>query len=351
MNAGDNFQVPHGFEAAHEEWLACGGQQFRRKHIIGSRYDYYDTRYWALVRQSVLARDSSTCFRCGGIASYVHHLHYTFRGEDHLHPETLVSICGPCHQIVEYARLADSLLTKIRRRISLCKGFLEDRAGCLTQNAVHVTARLLGYQDELAELEELFATKTPYRNARIKPAEAEAISERFREIRDAHEERAMDLVSGWEGSEKEKAARLLPMLEREIPKVEKFIAKVLAPVSFDGVNRGPLRRNLSAETVADCGEKFSGTEALVVGIKFHRGHLNGIALGERTRLVREPANAYDPNAIRVNLQNGETLGYLTKEFAAVLARQMDAGGDADAQISKIVRDKVYIAVTVAKSGS
>ena len=359
MNASENFQVPVGFEVAHEEWLALGGKKFlcmpgkltpvheaslaaRGQHYI-THSDYYKTRYWALVRQAVLARDSATCFRCREPASYVHHLFYTFRGEDHLHPETLVSICRPCHQIVEYARLAESLLTKIHRRISLCRGFLEDRRGCLDQNAAHVAARLLGYQDELAELEELFTTGTPFKNPRIKSAaEAEAISERFRGVREAYEKRAADLVSRWEGGEKEKAERLIPMLELEIPKVEKFIAKVLEPI-FPSAER--LEKNRQGYTVTKAKSNVSGVEALVVGIKFHRGHTGGIVSGESVQLVREPDNAYDPNAIRVNLQTGETLGYLTKEFAAVFAKQLDAGDEVQAQVSKIVRDKVYIAVS------
>jgi hypothetical protein len=134
-----NVQVPAGFEIAHEEWLANGGKEFRRKFNAGAHYNYYRTRYWALVRQAVLARDSATCFRCRGTASYVHHLNYNFTGEDHLHPEILVSVCGRCHQVVEYARLAESLISKISRRISLCEGFLEDRQGCLDQNGARIS--------------------------------------------------------------------------------------------------------------------------------------------------------------------------------------------------------------------
>jgi len=347
MNADSELQVPTGFEIAHEEWLASGGKEFRRKHSIGTHFGYYETRYWALVRQAVLARDSATCFRCQGSAGYVHHLNYNFTGRDHLYPENLVSVCGPCHQMVEYARLAESLMSKIRRRISLCRGFLEDRAGCLDQNAAHVTARFLEYQDELAELEKLFATNMPYKNPRIKSAaEAEEISEQFREVREAYEKRAIELVSGWKGSEKEKAERLIPMLELEIPKVEKFVAKVLEPVSPDAERLG---KNWYGDAVTKSKSNVSGVEALVVGIKFHRGHTDGIVSGETVDLVREPENAYDPNAIRVNLANGETLGYLTKEFAAVFAKQLDAGIDIQAHVSKIVREKVYVAVSPRQS--
>jgi len=336
VNAESDFQVPTGFDFAHEEWLSRGGKEFRRKYA-GADFDYYETRYWALVRQAVLARDSATCFSCQGSAGYVHHLSYNFTGEDHLHPETLVSVCGQCHQMVEYARLAESLMSKMRRRFSLCTGFLEDRRGCLDQNAAHVYARLLEYQDELAELQTLFATGTPYTNPRIKSeAEAEVVVSRFRQERQAYEEQAADLVSAWEGSEKEKAERFLPMLTLEIQKCQKFAAEVLKPVS---PRARQSERARPAEAVSESGSKASEVEALVVGIKFHRGNANGIASGEKVQLAREPNNAYDPSAIRVNLKTGETLGYLTKEVAAVFAKQLDAGGDVQAQVSKIVRDE------------
>jgi hypothetical protein len=51
----------------------------------------------------------------------------------------------------------------------------------------------------------------------------------------------------------------------------------------------------------------------------------------------------------VNLQTGEKLGYLTSEFAAVLAKRMDAGICVEAQVSRIVRDKVFVAVIVGNA--
>jgi hypothetical protein len=290
-------QVPTGFELAHEEWLAKGGEEFRRKYYAGAHFDYYQTRYWALVRQAVLARDSATCFRCQGSAGYVHHLTYTSTGEDHLHPETLAPVCGSCHQMVEYARLAESLMSKIRRRISLCTGFLEDRRGCLAQSAAHVYARLLEYQDEIAELQTLFSSGTPYTNPRRKSdAEAAAVVGRFPQERQGYEERAASLVAAWEGSEKEKAARLLPMLESEREKCQKFAAEVLEPVSPRARSSEQASR---AETVAESGSEASGVEVLVVGIKFHRGHAKGITSGEEVQLVREPHNPYEGGCGRV----------------------------------------------------
>ena len=342
MNAESGFQVPIGFDLAHEEWLAIGDEEFHVKCYSGGYNAFYGTRYWALVRQAVLARDSATCFRCQGSAAYVHHLRYDYFGLDHLHPETLVSICGLCHQLVEYARLAQSLIWRISSRFSVCKGFLEDVPNCRDQTTTHVYACLLEYRDEIAELQTLFAAGTPYTNRRTKSDGDfnEALS-RARIKSQAYEERAAKLIYAWQGSEKEKFKRLLPMLELEIQKCERFAAAVLEPVS----PRAPQpQRACSADVITESGSKASGVEALVVGIKFHRGNADGITAGENVQLVREPNNAYDPNAIRVNLRTGETLGYLTKEVAAVFAKQLDLGGDVRGQISKIIRDKVYVAV-------
>ena len=104
VNAESDFQVPIGFDLAHEEWLAIGGKQFQEECWSVGCFAVYRTRYWALVRQAIFARDSATCFRCQASAGHVHHLTYDFIGIDHLHPETLVSVCAPCHQLVEYGK-------------------------------------------------------------------------------------------------------------------------------------------------------------------------------------------------------------------------------------------------------
>ena len=335
--------VPTGFEAAHDEWLKIGGQTFRERHRFGAGPEFYRTYYWKLVRDAVLASKGFKCCRCNGDAKLVHHLNYDHVGEDHLHLESMAAVCKSCHGLVEYARNAESLISRISRRISLCKGFLSDRYR--EQNPAHICARLLEYQDKLAKLRNLFASKIHYRNPRIKSeAESEVIISRHQKERQAYEEQAVNLVSTWSGSEKEKAERLLPMLELEIQNCRNFIAEVFAPVP-------PHARQLSSsvEVEAVPESRSVALESLVVGIKFHRGHVDGIVEEDEVELVREPDNAYDPNAIQVKLQTGETLGYLTREFVAVLAKQMDAGSSFQAQVSRIVRDKVY--VSVAPSGA
>ena len=335
-------QVLPSFEASHAEWLRIGGLTFRKLHQFGPRPDFYRSQYWELVKQAFLTSKEFKCCRCSGNANLVHHLNYDCVGEDHLHPESLAAVCRSCHGLVEYARKAESLISRISRRISLCKGFLSDRYS--EQNAVHGCARLLEYQDELANLRNLFASKIHYRNPRIKSeSESEAVVDRFQQKRQAYEEKAASLVATWSGSEKEKAEQLLPMLELEIQNCRKFIAEVFEPVPPSSHSSGVEPKHaLVSEKIT------SGVESLVVGIKFHRGHINGIAQGDGVELAREPSNAYDSNAVQVKLQTGETLGYLTREFAAALAKQMDAGVIVQSEVSRIVRDKIYVAVVVGK---
>lgn len=54
-------------------------------------------------------------------------------------------------------------------------------------------------------------------------------------------------------------------------------------------------------------------------------HLQRLHEGERLYLIREKDNPYDPNAIRVLNTFGDTLGYLRRTLAAVLAPQVDQG--------------------------
>lgn len=63
------------------------------------------------------------------------------------------------------------------------------------------------------------------------------------------------------------------------------------------------------------GMKHRGSEELVASLKD----------GEPLTLVREPTNAYDPNAVQVWAQ-GTHVGYVKATNARALARYMDAGG-------------------------
>lgn len=50
------------------------------------------------------------------------------------------------------------------------------------------------------------------------------------------------------------------------------------------------------------------------------------AMGEFLELVREPNNAFDPNAIRVVNEDGDQLGYLARDAAEQIARDLDQRG-------------------------
>lgn len=331
--------APPGFEEAHAEWLRIGGQTFRENHRFGPRPDFYQSQYWNLVKEAVFISRGFKCCRCGTQATQVHHFNYDFVGEDHFHPETLVAICRPCHGLVEYARNAESLVSRISRRISLCKGFLKDQASYKDQDPVHIYARLLEYQDDLEKLRRLFRGNIFYSNPRLKTkAEREAVSIRFKLRNQEYHEKSAAIVSHWEGTEIEKSNRLLSMLALEIENCRKFVAEVFAPVSPHPAPPLPPTSPSALPT----------GESLVVGIKFHRGHVDGIRPGDAVQLVREANNTYDRNAVRVSLDSGETLGYLTREFAAKVARQLDAGASFQAQVSRIIADKCQIGLLVRK---
>jgi hypothetical protein len=58
--------------------------------------------------------------------------------------------------------------------------------------------------------------------------------------------------------------------------------------------------------------------------------------GDRLTLVREPDNAHDANAVRLEWQ-GHMLGYVPRRDNADLARQMDHGARVEARITELQR--------------
>ena len=57
----------------------------------------------------------------------------------------------------------------------------------------------------------------------------------------------------------------------------------------------------------------------------HAGFRDEFRPGALVTLVREPENAYDPNAVRVILSNGEMLGYIAKDDASTISSELAAG--------------------------
>ena len=89
--------------------------------------------------------------------------------------------------------------------------------------------------------------------------------------------------------------------------------------------------------------------ALVVGIKYHRGHAGGLTPGDLVQLVREPDNIHDSNAVQVKVLADELLGYIPGELAATLAQEIDAGMCTQARVSRFIRKSVYLAIIVGKT--
>ena len=65
----------------------------------------------------------------------------------------------------------------------------------------------------------------------------------------------------------------------------------------------------------------------IVGVNFRpadaREIVADLEIGEIVRLVRDPQNEYDPNAIPVHARDVHFVGFVPKGFAAQIADQMD----------------------------
>jgi hypothetical protein len=247
-------EVPSGYEAAHSEWLCQGAKAFHTRFQQSANDAFYRTHYWRLVRQATLQRDGYTCYRCGEQATQVHHLHYWFKWEDHLHPETLVSVCYMCHGVIEYAREAETLAPRIDRRISVCRRFADGSPCSEGGSPVKAFSRLLEYREKFAEIKRLYETGAHYNSNRV---EAEAIHKEKAQVatgvpsrlqgivylpleardaeldaRDAEFNRvAKAEIDSWTGSDREKAVRIIPLLEQELQNCLEFASRVVQPLA------------------------------------------------------------------------------------------------------------------------
>jgi hypothetical protein len=82
-------------------------------------------------------------------------------------------------------------------------------------------------------------------------------------------------------------------------------------------------------------------ETDVAGVMYNERHtmVPRLSLRERVRLIRQPDNAFDSNAIRIETQRGEELGFVARELAAHLAPYMDSCGQPiEATITELISD-------------
>jgi predicted secreted protein len=78
--------------------------------------------------------------------------------------------------------------------------------------------------------------------------------------------------------------------------------------------------------------------SLTAGLRYHEAKAvwDQMKIGDALTLVREPANPYDSNAVRVDW-NGHQLGYVPRAENEVIARQMDRGNRLQARIANLTK--------------
>ena len=83
----------------------------------------------------------------------------------------------------------------------------------------------------------------------------------------------------------------------------------------------------------------------IVGSTFCDGQrlFHALKEGDKVRLVREPRNKFDKNAVRVDNWGGSKLGYLPKDTAKMVSDYIAEGREFTARVSDITgRDKANL---------
>ncbi len=78
----------------------------------------------------------------------------------------------------------------------------------------------------------------------------------------------------------------------------------------------------------------------VAGFQFHEGKRvwDKLKIGDALSLMREPENAHDARAVRVEW-NGHMLGYVPRAENEAIARQLDSGNKLEARIVRLTRHR------------
>ncbi len=105
----------------------------------------------------------------------------------------------------------------------------------------------------------------------------------------------------------------------------------------------PERWLLLAALLAAAAQVHAQTSARILvqssplaGFQYHEGKAlwEQMRVGDALTLVREPDNAYDPRAVRVEWQ-GRKLGYVPRKENEAVARQLDRGNKLEARIVQL----------------
>ncbi|MEW6770524.1 MAG: HIRAN domain-containing protein [Bacillota bacterium] len=99
-------------------------------------------------------------------------------------------------------------------------------------------------------------------------------------------------------------------------------------------------------------EQFLPRETYVAGIQYEQTRISLALLaneGQEVLLVRDYDNAYDHNAIKVYLPQGE-IGFIPRELAQVLSPEMDTGTNLKAIITRLKKEdipRVWVTICIA----
>ena len=93
----------------------------------------------------------------------------------------------------------------------------------------------------------------------------------------------------------------------------------------------------AAPGIADAKQSVLVQESPVAGFQFHSGEMiwPSLNVGARLKLVRDPSNTNDDNAVAVYFQN-EQLGYVPRSENAAIAQMLDRGESLEARISRLL---------------
>jgi hypothetical protein len=80
-------------------------------------------------------------------------------------------------------------------------------------------------------------------------------------------------------------------------------------------------------------------ESPIAGFQFHRGEAVWASLnvGDALKLIREPSNDNDPDAVAVYFC-GEKLGYVPRAENSAVSQMLDRGENLEARISRLLVD-------------
>jgi 5-methylcytosine-specific restriction endonuclease McrA len=81
--------------------------------------EYLASDLWKAIRSRVLQRDNGICRRCKGRAWQVHHRKYVMKAMDGTNIGLLVSVCGPCHEFMEWDGERKTGITGANHRIKV----------------------------------------------------------------------------------------------------------------------------------------------------------------------------------------------------------------------------------------